>query len=157
MKVVIVIIAIVCLMLAVFTAANWKVLSTPTPLSFVAFSVQGPMGVILLGVMLGLVLLVMAYALILRTALLVESRRLNRQLEEQRELAEKAESSRIAALHELVERELKEAQALTGTSSETVVTRLEDLEQSIANKIEDAANSIMAHLGYIDDKLKGGS
>ncbi|MFH1374765.1 MAG: hypothetical protein ABII79_13330 [bacterium] len=157
MKVVLMIMAVALFTLVVFTAANWNVLNANTELSFVAFSVEGPMGVILLGIMLGLVILVVVYALLLRTAWLVESRRLNRQLEKQRELAEKAESSRIAALHELVEREFKEARTSTGASSETVVARLEGLEQSVAQKIEDAANSIMAHLGYLDDKLKGGS
>ena len=157
MKAVLIVIAIALFLLVVFTAANWSVLNTKTELSFVAFSLEGPMGVILLAIMLGLITLVVAYALLLRTARLVESRRLNRQLEEQRELAESAESSRIAALQELVEREFENVRTSKSISGENVVARLDGLEQSVVQKIEDAANSIMANLGYLDDKLKGGS
>ena len=157
MKLVLIVLAVAMFSLVVFTAANWNALNANTELSFVAFTVVGPMGVILLGIMLGLITLVVVYALLLRTAGLVESRRLNRQLEEQRALAETAESSRIAALQKLVEREFENVRASTNTSGETVVVRLDGLEQSVAQRIEDAANSIMAHLGYLDDKLKGGS
>ena len=157
MKAVLIITCLVCLGLAVFSAANWGVLASPTQLSFVAFSAEGPMGVILLGTMLGLIILVVIYALLLRTAWLVETRRLSRQMEEQRELAEKAESSRIVALHELVQQGFKETRSSIGSSDEEVIKRLDSAEQSVIQKIEDATNSIMAHLGYLDDKLKGGS
>jgi len=154
-KILLVIIAIVFVILAVFTAANWQVLTTVTPLSFVVFAVEGPLGVILMGVSLFLTLLVVAYALLLRTTWLMESRRLNRQLEEQRELAEKAESSRIATLQEMLKNEFENLNTSLHKVGDTNLARIETAEQSLAKTIEDVGNSIMAHIGYLDDKLKG--
>ena len=157
MRIVLVIIALVFVLLLVFTAANWQVLTTVTPLSFVAFSVEGPLGVILLGVCLALTLLVVAYALLLRTNWLMESRRLNRQLEEQRELAEKAESSRITALQEMLRQEFETLTNALNKVGDTNTARIESAERSLAKILEDTGNSISASLGYLDDKLKGGN
>ena len=157
MKTVIFIIALVLLMLIVFTAANWNVLITPTPLSFVVFSVDGPLGVILLCAILGIIMLVVAYALILRTSWLMESKRLNRQLEEQRQLAQQAEASRIVALQDLIEHEFERMNVSISKVGETGLARVESAEQSLAKVIEENMNSIMAHIGYLDDKLKGNS
>jgi len=46
------VILVALFLLAGFTLANWSVLTAPTLLSFVAFHVEGPLGVILLGVTL---------------------------------------------------------------------------------------------------------
>jgi len=153
-KIVIIIVAIVFVLLAIFTAANWHTLTTSTPLSFVAFSVEGPLGIILLVVSLILTLLVVAYALLLRTSWLIESRRLNRQLEEQRELAQQAETSRFIALQELIESEFKNLRTHVTESGISTIARAEQTEQILLKSIEEAANGISAHLGYIDDKLK---
>lgn len=157
MRIVVAVIAIVFVSLAIFAAANWQVLTTVTPLSFVAFSVEGPLGVILLGVSLVLTLLVLAYALLLRTSWLMESRRINRQLEEQRELAEKAESSRIIALQEMLKNEFENVNESLQKISNTDLAKIEEAERSLTKTIEDSGNSIMAHIGYLDDKLKDGS
>jgi uncharacterized integral membrane protein len=156
-RVVLVVIAIVFVILAIFTAANWQVLTRSTLLSFVVFSVEGPLGVILLGVSLVLTLLVVAYAVLLRTSWLMETHRLNRHLEEQRELAEKAESSRIVALQQVLEREFDSLNTSLQTMSEAGLARIESAEQSLVKTIEDSANSIMANIGYLDDKMKGSS
>ncbi len=157
MRIVLVIIALVFVILLVFTAANWQVLTTVTPLSFVVFSVEGPLGIILLGVSLVLTLLVVAYALLLRTNWLMESHRLSRQLEEQRELAEKAESSRITALQEMLRQEFETLTISLNKVGETNIARIEAAEQSLGKRIEDTGNIITASLGYLDDKLKGGN
>jgi len=154
---VIFIIAVVLLLLALFTVANWSVLTASTPLSFLLFSVEGPLGVILLAVLFGLVLLMTGYAFLLRTSWLVESRRVNRQLDEQRELAQQAEKSRVAALQEMIEREFRELRTTIETSTTTSVDRISTAEQKLASSIEEAANGITANLGYLDDKLKGNS
>ncbi|PKK82596.1 MAG: hypothetical protein CVT49_13010 [candidate division Zixibacteria bacterium HGW-Zixibacteria-1] len=157
MRIVLVIITVVLVILAIFTAANWSVLTIPTPLSFVAFSVEGPLGVILLGVTLGLTLLMVAYALLLRTSWLVESRRFNHRLEEQRELAEKAESSRIIALQELLEQEFEDMKTSLQTLSASGLARIESAEKALIKTIEENSNGIVAQIGYIDDRIKGGS
>jgi len=122
-------------LLSVFTLANWSVLTEPTTLSFVAFDVEGPLGVILLGVTLVLVALFVLYALMLRTNMLMESRRHNQELQAQRKLAESAETSRFNALHTQVD------------------ARMDAAEQSLKLAINEAANSLAALVGEMDDKV----
>lgn len=95
----------VLFVLAVFTLVNWSVLSASATLSFIVFEVDGPLGVILLGIMLVLVMLFMLYVLTLRTQMLMESRRQNQELQAQRKLAETAEASRLSELRAQLEGE----------------------------------------------------
>ncbi|MGA7178596.1 MAG: hypothetical protein WBX11_03275 [Thiobacillaceae bacterium] len=139
--------------LGVFSLANWGALSTPTALSFVAFSVQAPMGLVLLGSALVFVALFTVYVLILRTAMLVDARRYARELHAQQQLAENAEASRLSELRSQLDREFAqlrdtEEQALTRLSE-----RVEVMEQTLRNSIEEAGRSLSAYIGEVEDKL----
>ncbi len=153
MKILIFVIVVVLILTGVFAAVNWKVLSAPTSLSFVVFNVQAPMGVILLGVALGLVALTATYAVLVRTSWLIESRHLNRQLQQQRELAEKAETSRFTDLHKLIEHEFAQVHTTIRETGAMAVARAEDHEQSLIKHTQEMTNTILANVGYIDDKL----
>jgi len=123
------------LLLAVFTLANWAVLTAPTTLSFVAFNIEGPLGVILLCITLVLVVLFVLYALTLRTNMLMESHHLNQELQAQRKLAESAETSRFNELHTQID------------------ARMDTAEQSMKLAIDEATNSLAALVGEMDDKI----
>lgn len=140
------IILLALLLLAVFTLANWSVLTAVTTLSFVAFNVEGPLGVILLGATLLLVLLFVLYALSLRTSMLMESHRLNQELQAQRKLAESAETSRIDALRTQIELEF--AQLRGG-----IDVRMDTVAQSTKQSLDEATNSLAALVGEMDDKI----
>ena len=135
--------------LAVFTLANWSVLSASATLSFIVFEVDGPLGVILLGIMLVLVALFMLYALTLRTQMLMESRRYNQELQAQRKLAETAEASRLNELRAQVEGEFAQlrsaVQALDGQMGQH--------EQSLRRALDEATNGLEALVGEMDDKI----
>jgi uncharacterized integral membrane protein len=136
-------------LLAVFTLANWAVLTAPTALSFVAFTFEGPLGVILLGVTLGLVGLFTLYALSLRTAMLMESRRHNQELQAQRKLAESAEASRLNELRA----QLKQEFAQLRGAIEQAGARMENAEQASRKSFDETANGLAANIGEIEDKL----
>jgi len=143
----------VLVLAAIFVAANWSVLVQATPLSFVAFQVEGPLGIIMLGITLVIVGLVVIYAMVLRTNWLLESHRLNREVQKQRELAEEAESSRIAELRELLEAELDGVREAIKTSGEEAAVRTESADKALSETVNEALNSLNAHIGYFDDKL----
>ena len=136
-------------LLAIFTLANWSVLTTPTQLSFVVFQVQGPLGVILLGAMLFLAGVFAAYVLSLRTAMLMDSHRHKQELQVQRKLAENAEASRLKELSERMER------GFTLLRDEFAQTdgRIERLEQGLRQTIDETANGLAAAIGEIEEKL----
>src|SRR5687768_12952167 len=95
-----IVILVALALLALFAAVNWSALTAPTVLSFVAFTLEGPLGLILLCFALGFALLFLGYAAMQRTAMLMESRRHAQELKAQRDLAERAEASRLAELRQ---------------------------------------------------------
>ena len=121
-------------LLALFAAMNWAALSAPTALSFFGVGVEGPLGLILLGTALAFGLLFLAYAAMQRTAMLMESRRHAQELKAQRDLAERAEASRLSELRQQLERDFA---ALRAT-------------------IEESTNSLAASIGQLDEKLERG-
>lgn len=126
-----IVILVALALLALFAAVNWSALTAPTLLSFVAFTVEGPLGVILLGFALAFALLFLGYAAMQRTAMLMESRRHAQELRAQRELAERAEASRLAELRAQIEREFAQ----------------------VRTAIEESSNGLAASIGQIDEKL----
>lgn len=143
------VILVALFLLAVFALANWSVLSAPATLSFVAFDVEGPLGVILLGAMLVLVTLFVLYALTLRTNMLMESRRHNQELQAQRKLAETAEASRLSELRTQVEREFAQLRSTIGELD----GHMDRHEQSMKRSLDEAANGLAALVAEMDDKI----
>lgn len=143
--------------LAVFTLANWSVLMAPTELSFVAFRLQAPMGLILLGTIVGFVALFSIYVLILRTTMLMDARRYERELSAQQKLAEQAEASRLSELRNQLEQSFAELRDTTDTTRKELGTRLDDMEQALRNVVEESGRSLSAYIGEVEDKLDRGS
>ena len=140
------IILVALFLLGVFTLVNWPVLIEPTTLSFVAFNIEGPLGVILLGVTLALVALFVLYALTLRTNMLMESHRHNQELQAQRKLAESAETSRINELRTQIEQEFAQLRGV-------IDARMDTVAQSTKQSLDEATNSLAALVGEMDDKI----
>lgn len=149
MKVLGAIILVAILLIAVFSIANWSVLTAPTTLSFITFDAQGPLGVILLGVMLTLAALFALYVLSLRTAMLVEARRHTRELEAQRKLAEIAEASRLLELRTEIGQEFAQLRG----SLDQVGERFGSMADALRKNLDETAGGLAAHIGEIEDKL----
>ena len=70
--------------LAVFVVVNWTAFTTPTSLSLLVGTVDAPLGLLMLMVTALLGVVFLAYIVWLQTSVLLESRRLNRELAAQR-------------------------------------------------------------------------
>lgn len=140
-------------LLAFFAVANWSLLIAPATLDFLVFTVQGPLGLIMLGVTIGFAALFAIYALSLRTAALVETRRHTRELQVQRDLADKAEASRFTALGASLEQEFARIRALIEESRAEARQQALSVEASLKNALTETANELVAHVGEVDDKL----
>lgn len=119
------------LLLAVFVGLNWSVFVTPTPLSLGMTEVQAPLGLVMLSVTLLLCALFVAYVLVLQATVIMETRKAHKDLEHQRELADKAEASRVRQLEERINR----------------------LELTLKADQDEATRVLSAYLGEIEDKL----
>jgi len=140
-------------LLGIFTLANWGVLSAQTTLSFVAFSLEAPLGFLLLGVLLVFVALFTSYVLILRTTMLMDARRYARELEAQHQLAEKAEASRLNELRGQLDQQFAKLLETAEQSRTDLGARFEGMEAALRNSIEESSQSLSAYIGEVDDKL----
>lgn len=140
-------------LLGIFTLANWGVLSAQTTLSFVAFSLEAPLGFLLLGVLLVFVALFTSYVLILRTTMLMDARRYARELETQHQLAEKAEASRLNELRGQLDQQFAKVLETAEKSRTDLGARFEGMETALRNSIEESSRSLSAYIGEVDDKL----
>jgi uncharacterized integral membrane protein len=154
MKVVRILIVAMLLVLVLFAAINWAVFMVPTRLTVAFTEFDAPLGAILLGVALGMSVLFLIYAASLRTSTLLELRRLSRELDEQRALADQAEASRFTELRGLVEQGLQGLDARLEGATETIVARADSVEQNLRAGVEDATNSLSSFIGQMDEKLE---
>jgi uncharacterized membrane protein YgaE (UPF0421/DUF939 family) len=149
-----VLILIVLGAVALFTVVNWQAVTAPTSLSLIVGTVEAPLGLILLGLILLLLVLFVVYVAYLQSSVLLESRRHARELQAQRDLAEHAESSRLRELRSFVESQLQSlTRQLEETKTETTA-RLDQLNQDLRAAIAQSETSLTAYLGEIDDRLE---
>lgn len=143
--------------LALFTAVNWQAFVTPTKLSVLFATVEAPLGLVLLGVVLLLAALFLIYVVYLQSSVLFESRRHARELQAQRELAEHAEISRIHELRSSLEAKLQALGQQTEMSQSELTARLDRLENDLRQSIEQCQNALAAALAEMDDRIGHGA
>lgn len=152
-----VLIIVMAIAVALFAAVNWQAFTAPTTLSLIVASVEAPLGIILLGVILLLAALFLIYVAYLQSSVLLETRRHARELAAQRELAERAEVSRIQELRTVLEDRLQALGNETQTSLYELAGRLDRLERDLRQSIEDCQNALAASLAEMDDRLRLGA
>ena len=114
-----------------FTALNWSVVLAPTALNLGVGTVQAPLGLILLGALVLLVVQFLVYVLYLQTTVLLDARSHAKELQANRKLADAAEASRFTEL----------------------TARIDTLEQGLRQAIEQSGNSVAAAVAEMDDRL----
>ena len=134
-------------LLAIFAIANWSAFVAPTTLTLGFGTIEAPLGLILLG-MVGLITaMFLVYVVFLQSATLMDSRRQARDLQAQREIADRAEASRFEA-------ELKQLQNQAAESKAAVLARMDDLERDLRTAMEQSGNTLAAYIGEIEDRLE---
>ena len=98
--------SLVAILIGLFAALNWAVISQSTTLNLGLMQVQGPLGVVLLGLTALLAVVFVVYVLYMQTAMLLDSRRQAKDMEVQRNLADQAELSRFTELRAYMQGEL---------------------------------------------------
>ncbi len=140
--------------IAVFAAVNWNVFISPTDLSLVVTRVQMPLGLLMLGLLAFVTALFLVFAVYLQGSALLETRRHTRELQANRELADKAEASRFTELQKFLEDELRKQARLNEESKADVLARLAQAEQDLRAFIEQSGNTLAAYIGELDDRLE---
>ena len=127
---------LVLVLVGSFALLNWDAFSALTPLSLGLTTVQAPLGVIMLGLVAFLCVLFTVWVIALQAASLMDARRQTRELQAQRDLADRAEASRFTELRT------------------DLMARLDRLQSESRLALEQNSNSLAAHIGQIEDRLE---
>jgi uncharacterized integral membrane protein len=147
----------VFILLAAFAVLNWSAFMAPASLSLVFATVQAPLGIIMLGVVALLSALFLAYVVYLQGAVLLETRRHARELQAQRELADKAEASRVSELRAQLDAGLRALAAQSDERHATTLARLDRIDHDFGAALERTESAMAAYIGELDDRLKRGA
>jgi uncharacterized integral membrane protein len=140
--------------MAIFAALNWGEFTAPTTLRFGFTTVEAPLGLIMLGIIVVLTFLFLVFVTYLQTSVLIEARRQARELQAQRDLADQAENSRYSRLREYLESEFQKMRYRNELAETGVTARVDQMERDLRAAIEQAGNTLAAYIGEIDDRLQ---
>ena len=138
----------IVLAIAALAALNWEILAASSLVSVGLMTFEAPLGLLMLGLTTLLGVFFVAYVLSLQGSVLMETRRHTKELQAQRELADKAEASRFTEL-----RSFLEAQHLK--SHTDLLARLDILESHLAARAEESDNTTAAYVGQLEQQLLG--
>jgi uncharacterized integral membrane protein len=140
--------------IALFAALNWSAFTAPTTLHFGFGTVDAPLGLIMLGLVVVLTVLFFGFVIYLQTTTLFEGRRHARELQAQRDLAEQSEASRYSQLRQYLEIELQKYRQQDEQGRADILAKLDQVERELRTAIEHSANTLAAYVGEVDDLLQ---
>ncbi len=140
-------------LLGAFAAMNWAAIAAPSTLSLGMTELSAPLGMVLLIFTAAISGLFVVYIVLLQAGVIVEARRLTKEVKAQRELADTAEASRFTELRHLLEAELRKVEAQGAASSREFGARFDRSERGMQDKLAEATGTLSAYLGEIEDKL----
>lgn len=139
--------------LAAFTALNWAAFVEPVSLSLGFAQVRAPLGLTMLGVCIGLCALFIIYVLLLQASVILESRRMAKDLHAQRDLADKAVASRFTETRNFIQAETQQLREQFVSGTRELMDRLAALEQRLSTGMDETARGLSAHIDEVEDKL----
>ena len=154
MKFLNVIILIVFVGLIIFAISNWNAIITPIPLSLVFTETNAPLGLILLAITGLLALLFLGFVVYMQSSTLILRKRLNKELEAQRKLADEAEASRFTDLQTYLEAELQQLSNQNTELYQKSANRIAELESVIKATVVETGSTLTAYIGELEDRLE---
>jgi hypothetical protein len=140
-------------LLAAFAILNRAAMAAPSTLSLGFADVSAPLGMVMLVFTAAISGLFVVYIVLLQAGVIVESRRLTKEVKTQRKLADTAEASRFTELRSLLEGELRKIESQGAASYREFGARIEQSERGMQDKLGEATRTLSAYLGEIEDKL----
>ena len=134
-------------LITVLAVFNWNALATPSEVSLGLLSFEAPLGVLMLGLTVLLGIFFVAYVLSLQGSVLLETRRHAKEMQAQRELADKAEASRFTELRSFLEAQNQRSQS-------ELMGRLDAMENRVAARAQESDNSTAAYMGQLEQQMQ---
>ena len=140
--------------IGLFALLNWPAFMASTPLSLGFTTIEAPLGLIMLGAVGFTTVLFTVWAVTLQAGALRDARRMTRDLQVQRDLADRAEASRFTELRNFVAAELAVVSQQSETARIATLGRLDRLQSEMRILLDQSANSLAASLGELEDRLE---
>ncbi|MCM2250823.1 MAG: hypothetical protein NDJ19_00550 [Ramlibacter sp.] len=145
---------LVIILVGGFAAQNWPEFQRTSPLLFGVVVEEASLGLIMLGA-LGLTLLVFLVSSAMQDSrLLIESSRHTRSLQAQRDLAEKAEVSRLADLRQQLDSHLKENRQREAILSTEFEKAMVQNQRELRNQLDQMNRMLDARLAEIESRME---
>jgi hypothetical protein len=148
-----IVLLVAILLVAGFAALNWSEFGRPTPLSFGLFVMDAPLGLLLLTV-LGVTLVAFLVSTAhMQTVNLLDTRQHSKEMQVQRDLADKAEASRFTDLRQHLDaqmREIRQREAIAATELEKAVMQG---QRELRAQLEVMNRTLASRLGEIESRV----
>lgn len=145
MKISTIVLLLVLAAIGVFAALNWQAFTQPTTLSLGVTSVTAPLGLIMLGILVTVSALFLAYLVTLQTSVLLETRRQARELQAHRALADQAEASRFTELRRFIETELNARTARDAEMHGALLAKMDRLNDAMHGALQDVHTAMATY------------
>ncbi|MEQ6435975.1 LapA family protein [Comamonas sp. w2-DMI] len=138
---------IIVALIALLAALNWNTLATPSTVSLGVAEIQAPLGVLMLALTCLMAVFFLAYVLWMQGSVLMEARRHAKEMQAQRDLADKAEASRFTELRGVLE-------TLHAQNRQDLLARIDALEAHLASRAQESDNSTAAYVGQLEQQVR---
>ena len=141
------------LLVAGFVALNVDEFTRVSVLSLGFTTIQLPLGLVMLALLIATLLIFMASALYTQSKYALEARTHTRELNTQRELADKAEASRFTELRAYLEEQTLAEQRRESALGTVLADRFAQQQQVLLARMEQTDNTLAAYMGQLEDRL----
>jgi hypothetical protein len=152
LRTIVLVLAIV--LVAAFVALNVDEFMRVSVLSLGVTTIQVSLGLVMLVLLVVATLIFLGNTLYMQSSNLLETRRYARELNTQRELADKAEASRFTELRSYLEVQALAAQQREAAISTALGERFAAQQKALLARIEQTDNSLAAYMGQLEDRLE---
>ena len=128
-------------LIGVFITLNWALISQNMPLNFGIAQVDAPLGLVLVGMIITLSALFLLYIVYMQANMLLEHRRRDKEMAEQRALADTAEASRFTDLRQYLQDEINNIARAREDHKLQIMARLDRMESGLAGQQQSARSS----------------
>lgn len=146
---------VIVLLIAALAALNWGTLASPGVMSLGFMDVTAPLGLIMLGLTVALGVFFLAYVIYLQSSVLFETKRHTKEMQAQRDLADKSEASRFTELRNFLETQENTHMTRNAERHAAMLARVDALEGAFRQRVDQSDNTVAAHIGQLEDRVSG--
>ena len=140
--------------IAAFVALNVDEFTRVSALSLGYTTVQASLGLVMLALLVAAAVIFLGAMIYMQSSNLLETRTYARELNTQRELADKAEASRFTELRHYLEVQTAAQQRREQATEQVWSERFAAQNKLLLGRLEQSDNSVAAYMGQLEDRIE---